>query len=312
MSRDTVAQAQGKWKDILIRFGINPEFLTGKHGPCPFCGGGKDRFRWDDKDGSGSYFCSQCGAGTGMQFLGKARGWDMHRTAQEIDKILGWAKAEGKPPARTEEDLRRSMEHLLGAAGQVTRGTAAWRYLDRRCGNPAVFVDDLRAIPRLKHSVEAGFHPAILAILRHADGRAASVHRTFLTEDGQKAPVDPVRKMFQGLPITGSAVRLGPLRETLGIAEGIETAICAAKIFRLPVWSAISAGGMEAWIPPEGVKSAMICADNDASFTGQKAAYVLAQRLHRLGLAVEVRWPDEVGTDWADVWTQRVKQQRVA
>jgi len=48
--------------------GVDPVFLDGKHHPCILCGG-KDRFRFDNKDGSGSYFCSQCGAGTGMQLL---------------------------------------------------------------------------------------------------------------------------------------------------------------------------------------------------------------------------------------------------
>ena len=45
-------QANGKWPDILATLGV-PVSANGKHGPCPGCGG-KDRFRFDNKDGDGT------------------------------------------------------------------------------------------------------------------------------------------------------------------------------------------------------------------------------------------------------------------
>lgn len=306
MARDTIENARGRWKEILLHFGIDPKFLTGLNGPCPFCGG-KDRFRWDNKDGNGGYFCGGCKPGTGFQFLQQARSWDPHQTAQEIDKWLGLSKAPAghTRPERTEEDKRADLRELLGASGRVVKGTAAWNYLCTRCGEPGDVLRDLWAIPRLRHSLEAGDYPALLALMRYADGTGASVHRTFLTAEGQKANVSPVRKIMpppspKGL--AGSCVRLGPLQERVGIAEGIETAICAGRLFRLPVWAAISANGMVTWEPPEGVHQVVICADNDASFTGQQAAFTLAKRLHTAGIGVEIKIPSGVGQDWADVW----------
>ena len=41
--------ATGRWPNILAHFGIAESFLTGKHGPCPICGG-KDRFRFGNKE----------------------------------------------------------------------------------------------------------------------------------------------------------------------------------------------------------------------------------------------------------------------
>lgn len=41
---------------------------VGKHQPCPICGG-KDRFMCDDKDGTGSWHCNNCGAGYGLQLI---------------------------------------------------------------------------------------------------------------------------------------------------------------------------------------------------------------------------------------------------
>ena len=61
---NTSQAAKGKWKGILLTLGIPAEVLVPKHGPCPLCGG-KDRFRWDNKEGQGTYICNSCGAVTG-------------------------------------------------------------------------------------------------------------------------------------------------------------------------------------------------------------------------------------------------------
>src|SRR5690348_13963485 len=57
----TVDRARGRWREILPCLGVETRYLTNKHGPCPLCGG-KDRFRFDDKNGDGTYYCNQCGA----------------------------------------------------------------------------------------------------------------------------------------------------------------------------------------------------------------------------------------------------------
>jgi putative DNA primase/helicase len=152
----------------------------------------------------------------------------------------------------------------------------------------------------------------MLATLRYPDGTGASVHRTYLTLDGQKAAVNPVRKVMPGFPLEGAAVRLGGVQERLGIAEGIETALCAGKLFLMPVWAGISANGILSWQPPEGVKSVVIFADNDSHFVGQEAAYRKARALHLKGYDVEVQVPPGVDQDWCDVWGQRAPMQGVA
>src|SRR5437868_349890 len=84
----TIERARHRWGEILPRLGVETRFLTNRHGPCPLCGG-KDRFRFDDRDGTGSYICGQCGAGNGIILVRKLNGWD-HRTAcGEVDRIIG-------------------------------------------------------------------------------------------------------------------------------------------------------------------------------------------------------------------------------
>ena len=61
-------QTRGKWLSIFDSLGIEiPE--NGQHGPCPIENAGKDRFRCDNKDGSGSFFCNNCGSGDGMSLV---------------------------------------------------------------------------------------------------------------------------------------------------------------------------------------------------------------------------------------------------
>ena len=55
--------AQGQWRGVLSRLGISVPDNPKHAAPCPGCGG-KDRFRFDDKDGGGSFICGQGGAGT--------------------------------------------------------------------------------------------------------------------------------------------------------------------------------------------------------------------------------------------------------
>ena len=85
----TADMARGKWRGILLTLGVDKSFLTGKHGPCPFCAG-DDRFRFDNKDGDGTFICSQCGAGNGFSFLHRLKGWDFKQAAFEVDAcVLG-------------------------------------------------------------------------------------------------------------------------------------------------------------------------------------------------------------------------------
>lgn len=64
----TVKQtARGRWYRIFTALQISVPNNPRQHAPCPVCGG-KDRFRLDDRDGSGSWFCNQCDPHSGDGF----------------------------------------------------------------------------------------------------------------------------------------------------------------------------------------------------------------------------------------------------
>src|SRR5690606_31964489 len=87
----TATAAKGKWKGILLQLGVPERALVNRHGPCPICGG-TDRFRFDNKEGTGTFICSQCGAGNGMDLAMKFTGRSFADVAAEIDAILGNTK----------------------------------------------------------------------------------------------------------------------------------------------------------------------------------------------------------------------------
>lgn len=293
----TAETAIDRWPGILAGLGIDQKHLTGKHSACPSCAG-SDRFRFDNKGGRGTWICSQCGAGDGFGLLRQVFGWSFREAAAAVDGIVGTVKAGQAIVERTEESKVASLRAVWAASLAVSPGDPVALYLGRRAG-VSDFPPDLRFHPCLRHS-DGGSYPTMLAMMRYPNGEGASIHRTYLTVDGQKAQVEGVKKFMQGKPLQTASVRLGGLGPRIGIAEGIETALAASKRFGVPVWSATNAVLLECWAPPAGVKEVLIAGDNDASHTGQAAAHALARRLVREGYAVEVQIPGAVDTDWCD------------
>jgi putative DNA primase/helicase len=295
--------AQGKWPGILKAIGIEEKYLKNKHGPCPVCEG-RDRFRFDDKQGSGSFYCSSCGAGDGVRLVMIFKNLDFKNAAMEIEEAAGFVKSSRYEEKKTDDYLKGRLRKLFLGSQPVTHGDPVTEYLEKRGIRLAYIPPSLRYHPALTYyrdgeSEVDGAFDAMLAVISAPDGSGATIHRTWL-QGGDKAPVSSPRKIAQGLPIKGGAIRLTPVAETLGIAEGVETALAASLLFGVPTWACVSAGGVESFIPPVECKSLIVFGDNDENFTGQAAAYKLANRLSLAGLKVEVRLPKIAGTDWAD------------
>ena len=124
-----------------------------------------------------------------------------------------------------------------------------------------------------------------------------AVHRTYLTPDGDKAPV-PDPKMTLG-PCKGGAVRLGPAAETIAVAEGIETALpIATACPELSVWAALSTSGIKGLVLPAAVKTVILCPDGDPE--GKEAARQAAGRFLEQGRQVKVA-EAPAGADLNDV-----------
>lgn len=286
----------GRWESILTSLGVASEFLSKKHGPCPMCKG-TDRYRFDNKDARGSWFCSKCGAGDGFSLLRKLNGWSFAEAAREVERVLGISKQDAPRQEFTDEQKQQNLRRVYSQSRAVEHGDVVWTYLNRRTGIVNV-PNTIRLHPSLRYDAGQAY-AAMLALVTMPNGKPSTMHRTWLDGKGGKAPVDEPKKVMAGTIKTG-AIRLAPMAECLGLAEGIETALRASVLFGMPVWAAISAGGMRDWEAPEGLRHLIVFGDNDENFTGQTAAYSLANRLSLKGIKTEVRIPSKTGTDWAD------------
>ncbi len=307
------ARAIGRWPAILPQLGIAPTYLTGKHTACPICRDGKDRFRFDDRDGRGTFICSVCGAGDGIKLVMAANGIEFRQAADRIEEIIGSGSAPvstRKQPGRSDDEKRGAMNRLWASSTPVQAGDPAALWLGARVGLTA-FPACLRTAHRIRYQDDVpSWHPAMIAMLMAPDGRPAILHRTYLTTEGGKAPVEKPRRIMEGTITRGSAVRLFPHQDVLGIAEGIETALAAASLFGVPCWAATNATILSHWTPPDEVREVIIFGDNDPKFGGQAAALALAHRLAVRDRKVRVEIPERLGFDWNDVLLERASAAR--
>ena len=213
------------------------------------------------------------------------------------------------------EALRRDYRNSKPVNKLDQNAAPLYAYLARR-GLSAILADlpnDLRYISTLdyyENGKKTGSYPAMLAVVSTPAGQPVTLHRTYLSEDGHKAPVEAPRKL-RALPrqgeAKGGAIRLYPATERVAVAEGIETALAVRIATGKPVWAAISANGMATLEFPKTIREVDIYADNDANEAGQSAANKLAQRLKREGIKTAIYLPERAGDDWADVLAREIQ-----
>lgn len=102
-------QANNQWHSILSSLSIDVPENPKTHAPCPACGG-KDRFRFDDKEGRGTWICNQCGAGDGFALIKNVFQCDMPEAMQKVAGVLniGFSK-----PTKQMSKLTRSPDENM-------------------------------------------------------------------------------------------------------------------------------------------------------------------------------------------------------
>ena len=228
----------------------------------------------------------------------------------KVNGFQSFIEREPDPTALATQKSKRqyAIDKVLSNSVPITDSTAhiARTYINRRMGrilNKDEY-PNIRFNPACRYYHDGkcqGFYPALIGEIKDITGRLVTLHRTYLTEDGFKAPLDPVRKIM-GVPegsCTGAAIHLAEATTELALAEGIESALGFSLHLQQPAWACISAHGLQKVVIPKTVKQICIGADNDSS--GIQAANALANRLWKQGFIVYIHTPKRPGADWADV-----------
>lgn len=291
--------AYGHWPEILSAAGLDQSFLSGRGGPCPFCGG-RDRYQFQDRNG-GRYVCRSCTDGkyrSGFDLLMRHMSYNTFREAADhVRDYFNVSKASDAPrvdrpsvqairpasewtPERVAKNIAK-MQSIWDAAIPVSAGDPVDLYLRSRVPglvhvpleirfHSALPYWDAAASPGERPSLR-GYFPAMVVRGFDQDDRLVQIHKTYLTSDGRKADVPFVKKTDVGVGCNSFALRLGvPSGDTIGVAEGIETSLSAMVLKPgTPVWPCHSASVLANFVVPRSLRSqirrAIIYADNDAA-----------------------------------------------
>ena len=331
---DLKHMTQYRWHEILTALGVPAESLRNKHQPCPMCGG-KDRFRYDDKDGNGTYICNQCGAGNGFQFVMAFCGYEFKDAVNAVKRILGLdhtnplptprkpiiAQSDASKASFTEnpvkpQDKQAKLLRLWQEALPLVEHDPVMNYLHQRglvVNSPIQALRYHPALPYWQPSQDGkyqhlGDFPAMLGAISSHNGQLMGLHQTYLHQHNgsfHKLPEPFTAKKMQSRytgALTGAAVYLA-MPDTQGrliVAEGIETALAAQELFGLPAIAALSAHGMKSLVLPTELTELFIVADHDTSGIGMNVAHALAIRAIKAGLKAHIWQSPTQGFDALD------------
>lgn len=334
------------WPKKLAAVGIDSRCLTKKAGPCPLCYDGKHgahRFRFDNKGGLGTWFCQQCGAGNGYTLILRYTGKSSGEVLELLDDGTSSKNDVGAPIKRFSfEDADFSPEqvaknrkqlHLVSSRCKPLNGKdpVSLYLADRVPGSDiSKLSQDIMFHPGLKFFAEEeggkfvsrGVFPAMVARAVDGSAKPITLHRTYLTTKGTKAPFEDVKKQMKGIrKLDGAAIRVVDVPESriLGLAEGIETgwAVATGYRYRINVWSMLNCVNLSLADIPEGrFDEIIIFADHDRIDTrhgyrpGEHYANLLRAQLEARGFNVTVKLPPEEGQDFADLWKAIVVQRQ--
>lgn len=304
---DVTAAAVGHWPDLLAGLGLDIP-RHGKHGPCPACGG-KDRFRLDDKEGRGTFICSQCGAGDGLDLVCRVTRKSPMEAAELIAPMVGLA-AGGLDPvergrihqqqqAKAKEETRKREDGHRKAAARACRIMNAH---SRGCGSAYLsrkgLAEHQSAISGNKETINGEVFPVGSVIVPLLNGAGNLVNVELIrNEDGLKHTLGGGRKAGVYHRIDGGAL--------VAVVEGYATGLSVQQATGATVYCAMTANNLMnvAEIARSQYPDAeiIICGDHDLDkATGQRNDSTKHQtELAALAVGGRATFPPEAG-DWND------------
>ncbi|EKS0363075.1 toprim domain-containing protein [Salmonella enterica] len=292
---ETVKQACGHWPRILPALGV--KVIKNRHQSCPVCGG-SDRFRFDDKEGRGTWFCNQCGAGDGLKLVEKVFGVTPSEAAGKVNAVTG-----NLPPvapeviaaaeAETDTD-RKAAAALAVRLMEKTRPATGNSYLTRK-GFPA---QECLTLTAMHKTGGVTFRAGDVVVPLH-DDTGVVVNLQLINSDGLK-------RTLKGGQVKGAYHVIEGKKQAgkrLWIAEGYTTALTVHHLTGETVMVALSSVNLLSLASLARQKypacQIVLAADRDLNGDGQSKAAAAADACEGI-----VALPPVFG-DWNDAFMQK-------
>lgn len=291
---ETVKQACGHWPRILPALGV--KVIKNRHQACPVCGG-SDRFRFDDKEGRGTWFCNQCGAGDGLKLVEKVFGVTASEAAGKVNAVTGnlppvAPKVIAATEAETEAD-RQAAAALAVRLMEKTRPASGNAYLTRKG-----FPDRECPVLTVTHKTGGVTFRAGDVVVPLYDDTGALVNLQLISSDGLK-------RTLKGGQVKGACHVIEGKKQAgkrLWIAEGYATALTVHHLTAETVMVALSSVNLLSLASLVRQKhpacQIVLAADRDLNGDGQNKAAVAADACEGI-----VALPPVFG-DWNDAFVQ--------
>ncbi|EOJ9632575.1 DNA primase [Enterobacter hormaechei subsp. xiangfangensis] len=292
---ETVKQACGHWPRILPALGV--KVIKNHHQSCPVCGG-SDRFRFDDKEGRGTWFCNQCGAGDGLKLVEKVFGVTPSEAAGKVNAVTG-----NLPPVAPEVIMaaeaetvadRKAASELAAKLMEKTRPATGNAYLTRK-GFPALECLTLTVM----HKTGGVAFRAGDVVVPLYDDTGALVNLQLINADGLK-------RTLKGGQVKGACHIIEGKKQAgkrLWIAEGYATALTVHHLTGETVMVALSSVNLLSLASLARHKypacQIVLAADRDLNGDGQSKAAAAADACEGI-----VALPPVFG-DWNDAFMQK-------
>lgn len=219
---------------------------------------------------------------------------------------------ETPPPTDPDETLRKRIafaRFLVSEAAPDIVGTPAERYLTEQRGLDKQSMPDGRWPDHILWHAERRL--LLVCVHDFITGDLTGIQTISLNDDGTPVRDENTgrkRKRSYGR-IAGNAVRFGwqdsTRIATLGLAEGVETALSAAAMLGIPVWATLGTSNMRRTVIPLATKNLILIGDSDTA--GRAAIIEAAAELARPGLRIQMLEPEEEEKDANDVLLMRKK-----
>lgn len=291
---ETVKQACGHWPRILPALGV--KVIKNRHQSCPVCGG-SDRFRFDDKEGRGTWFCNQCGAGDGLKLVEKVFGVTPSEAAGKVNAVTG-----NLPPVAPE--VIAAAEAGTDADRKAAAALAVW------------LMEKTRPASGNAYLTRKGFpgHECVMLTATHKTGgvtfRAGDVVVPLYDDAGALVNVqlinsDGLKRTLKGGQVKGACHIIEGKKQAgkrLWIAEGYATALTVHHLTGETVMVALSSVNLLSLASLARQKHPAcqieLAADRDLNGDGQNKAAAAADACEGV-----VALPPVFG-DWNDTFKQ--------